>query len=189
VAAPHPDLDVELGFKGLTVENWLTPDPALELFVRMSIVGPIQITPDQWAEKFLAVRLDVKVPRDVRRLFAVARSVFVYGAFFYPLYGLGEERLFVVADAAVLHRYRGAGGALQANGQWPRYVERLQWLHDEALFDADSFERWQALRKLRNLAAHPEQQTVLPPGQALEMLTTIARDINALFAGANQPAA
>lgn len=176
-----PEFDVELGFKGLAADNWLTPDSTLELFVRLSVVGPIQITAEQWAERFIAVELAAAVPIEVRRLFAVARGVLVYGGLFYPLYGLGEERLFVVADAAILHRYRRAGGTRRPNGAWPRYVDRLRWLNRAGALDGAELERWQSLRELRNLAAHSEEQTLMTPSDALRMLEVVARDINALF--------
>jgi hypothetical protein len=178
---PDPDLDPELHFKRLTPENWLKPDATLDHFVRLTARGPGTITPEEWAEGFLSVTLDRRVPLEVRELFAVARAAFVYGSFFYPLYGLGRERLFVVADAAVLHRYRAGGGQQLANGQWPRYADRLAELGRAGTLDSPTLERWQALRKLRNLAAHAEYQVVVPPGQALAMLKMLVRDIDDLF--------
>jgi hypothetical protein len=175
------EVDPDLGIKRLTTDNWLAPDPTSALFVRLSVIGAIPITPAEWAEHFLCVTLADRVPRDVRQLFAVARAVMLYGAFFYPLYGLGQERLFEVADAAVLHRYRLAGGARQTNGRWPRYLDRLRWLAACHVLDEETLAQWQAFRELRNAAAHPEQQTIVPPGPALQMLTVVAREIDSLF--------
>jgi hypothetical protein len=177
-----PDLDPVLRFKRLTPNNWLRPDATLAHFVQLTAAGAVPISAQDWAERFLAVELDARVPLEVRQLFAVARAVFVYGAFFYPLYGLGQERLFTVADAAVLHSYRANGGQRSAKGEWPRYVDRLRALGAAGLLDPLSLERWQALRTLRNLAAHADRQTIVMPGQAFGMLETVGRDIDSLFA-------
>jgi hypothetical protein len=178
----NPDLDSELRFKRITLGNWLDPDPTLQLFVRPSVVGAIPISADEWTRRFLAIELDALVPVEIRRLFAVARGILVYGALFYPFYGLGEERLFVVADAAVLERYRSTGGLPTHSGHWPPYAARLRALADRGILDAESLGRWQSLRELRNIAAHPDQQTLTFPAEALQMLAAVARDIDALFA-------
>jgi hypothetical protein len=41
--------------------------------------------------------------------------------------------------------------------------------------------QWDAARHLRNIASHPTNQTILPPGMALTFLYRTADDINALF--------
>jgi hypothetical protein len=177
----HPDVDPELMIKRLTPQNWLEPDPASSIWARPSVVGAIPIRADEWAERLLAIDLSEVVPLDVRRLFAVARGAMLYGSFYYPLWGLGAERLFVVADAAAAAKYDAAGGVRKSSGRAPSYHDRLVWLRDEGVLDQASFERWDTLRKLRNSVAHPESQNVFPPTHALSFLTRVARDIDALF--------
>jgi hypothetical protein len=181
VSELHTDIDPDLLTKRLTPENWLDPDPANSMWVRLSVVGPIQILPQEWAERLLEINVADAVPLDVRRLFAVARGAMLYGSFFYPLWALGSERLFVVADAAVAAKYDAAGGTRRANGRLPTYHARLMWLRDQGLLDQPSIERWEMLRMFRNSAAHPEAQTLFMPTHALTFLTNVAGDINALF--------
>jgi hypothetical protein len=107
--SPSNDTDpedrmAELRFKRLTVDNWQRPDPGLSIFVRLSLQdgSTRPISGDDWAREILAIELSERVPLEIRRLFAVARGALVYGYFFYPLYTLGAEQLFRVAEAAVL---------------------------------------------------------------------------------------
>jgi hypothetical protein len=174
-------LDPDLKYKRLDPENWLERDPALDHFVQFGVLGPRPITTQEWAEKFLSVELERDVPVDVRRLFAVARAIMLYGAFFYPLYGVAEERLFIVADAALLHRYEAEGGTRRSNGRWPTFDSRIKWLSSNGHLSPQQLEQWGTIRELRNLAAHPAAQTVFPPGTAFGMLRNVARDINELF--------
>src|SRR4051812_12724748 len=95
------------GIKHLTVDNWRDPDEANAIFGEINrVTGQARILDgDDWARRFLAVELSEKTPEDVKTMWAAARGTLAYGAFFYPLYALGDEQLHRVADAAVLHRY------------------------------------------------------------------------------------
>lgn len=94
-----------MGFKPLTPTNWLQPDPTSGIFGRVSpVAGPMRMDGEDWARRFLAVELASHVPEPVRDLFAVARGALVYGWFFYPLFKLGEEQIYRVAEAAARQR-------------------------------------------------------------------------------------
>lgn len=89
-------------FKKLTRENWSTLDPTASHNVWIDDEGNTRpVTPDDWAEEILQVQLSNKVPSELRNLFEVAQGVLCYGAFFYPLYTLGDEQIYRVLDAAV----------------------------------------------------------------------------------------
>jgi hypothetical protein len=177
----NPDIDSELEIKRLTPENWLEVDHNSSIWVRPSVVGPIAVRPQEWAERLLAVDVDKCVPLNVRRLFAVARGAMIYGSFFYPLWAVGSERLFAVADAAVAAKYEAEGGTRKLNGRLPPYRQRLEWLRDHGTVSDEAFERWDTLRQLRNAAAHPESQSIFPPTHAVAFLTNVAHDIDTLF--------
>ncbi len=91
----------EFGFKNITSENWLEPDPILRGFVKLTLHGPEQITSDDLFDDILEHRLSEFVPREVKALYEVARGAMCYGYFFYPLYTLTYEQLFRVAETAV----------------------------------------------------------------------------------------
>lgn len=172
----------DLSFKQLSVENYQEPDPVLAPFVRMSNKdGSIRIlTGDDWAEKILAVELSEQVPLEVRRLFAVARGALLYGYFFYPLYTLGAEQLFRVAESAVGQKCRDLGVPAKKLEDMT-FQKRLSHLVDEGVIPAPDHRRWDALRHLRNLTSHPKDQTILLPHTAIGELQMIAADIDAMY--------
>jgi hypothetical protein len=58
----------------------------------------------------------------------------------------------------------------------------IEFLVQRGTIPSSERERWVAARKLRNLASHPQQAVVNPPGAVLGTLTLCARDIDGLFA-------
>jgi hypothetical protein len=55
-----------LGFKRLTADNWIDPDPVNRHFARISpIAGPVSMEGGVWARKFLAVSVADHVPGEV----------------------------------------------------------------------------------------------------------------------------
>jgi hypothetical protein len=167
-----------LGFKQLTIENWLAPDSATALFARMSPDG--QASPMQgqdWLGPLLQPCLSEAVPTQVCRLFEVARGALAYGYYFYPLFTLGAEQMSRVAETAVRLK-------CEAEGIVPRrdnYQSRLESLRDRGIMSVREWEQWDDLREIRNMASHPEDQTILLPAMAIGLVERIAQCINALF--------
>jgi len=96
-----------------------------------------------------SVVLDERVPLEVRRLFEAAKRTLLYGPFFCPLFALGEEQLYRVADTAVLMKYRSLNGPRR--GRHGSSLEsRIQWLRKKGALTTEQAERWDALRELRN---------------------------------------
>ena len=90
----------ELGFKTITSENWLQADPAFRVFCKSTGQKTVEtVISDDLLRRILKPRLSESVPKQVRALFEVARCSMCYGHFFYPLFILGEEELFRVAEA------------------------------------------------------------------------------------------
>jgi hypothetical protein len=169
-----------MGFKDLTPNNWDAPDPVSELFVRPSpIVGVVSMNGNDWARLFLGVELSDRVPQDIRDLFAVARGTMVYGWFFYPLFQLGQEQLFRVAEAAARERYHALGG----EDEQPAFYDSVEYLVEHGAIAAEGKERWEGFRYFRNAGSHPRRQVVMPPGPIAGALMTMAERIEALYAG------
>jgi len=168
-----------MAFKELTPNNWDQPDMTNANFVRLSpIAGFVPMNGNDWARAFLAAEMSDEVPEEIRDLFAVARGALLYGWFFYPMFRLGEDQLHRVAEAAAARRYHELGGTAKR----PRFARTIDWLVKHGAIPAADKQRWHAARELRNIGSHPEQQWVLPPGQALTMLTVTAESVNSLFA-------
>ena len=170
---------ITLGFKKLTVKNWLQPDKVSSLFGGI-LPGDGKfhpITGDEWVQEILKPKLIEKVPAEVQRLFEVARGTLVYGYFFYPLYAVGIERLFQVVDAAVTHKCKIMG----APSSEKTFEKKIKWLARKRIITRDEEEMLNTTRKLRNMASHLEDQTILPPGPTIGIFERITKQINSLF--------
>src|SRR5882672_4084968 len=101
----------DLGFKTLSPENWLEPEPVMSVFKTISLNDSTvsHISRDQWLSRFLKAQLDSAVPLEVRRLFEVARGAATYGYFFYPLYTLAGQQLYRVAETAISIKCKSLG--------------------------------------------------------------------------------
>jgi hypothetical protein len=169
---------IELGFKKLTLENWLQPDPVSSMFGRIDDDGhAYPIEGDDWLRNILRPRLEEAVPIEVQRLFEVARGALAFGYFFYPLYTLAGEQLFRVAEAAVTRKCK----EMKAPGSIKTFNAKLSYLIEHSVIPAQDKDSWDAIRNLRNIASHPERQSIVTPAMAIGMLASIADSISTLF--------
>lgn len=171
---------VNLDFKNLTKENWLQPDQISYSFLKLSMVdGRVSpATGEDWISLFLRPTLSESVPANVRALFDVARGSLAYGYFFYPLYALAGEQLFRVAEAAITAKCE----QIEASHSLYNFNSKLRHLRKRKIISEQEFSQWNDLRKMRNEASHPKDQTILPPGPVSIILESIAERINTLFA-------
>lgn len=167
-----------MGIKEINLDNWMEPDKVLRGFVRITPDGKSKtLAGDDYLKLILKPCLIKSVPNEVQTLFEVARGAMVYGYFFYPLYNLALEQLFRVAEAAVTFKCK----ELNAPKSRDKFSKKIKWLVSEKIIREEEFNRWDAIRHLRNFASHPKDQTILPPGSATGMMEDIAGQINALF--------
>src|SRR5947199_4604690 len=169
---------MSLGIKILTAENWLQPDPTSTIFVQVSApdgnISPM--SGDDWVKLFLQPSLAKTVPEEVRKLFEVARGASAYGYFFYPLYTLANEQLFRVVECAVSTKCQLLGAPKRVK----TFQEKIGFLSDKNIISNQDFFWWDAVRNLRNLSSHPQEQAILPPGAVASTLYRIAEQINGL---------
>ena len=159
--------DQFLEFSRITGENWLLPD-------RKDYV-PIGVTKEQWSAMFLKPELAPSVPRDVIRLFEIARGCMLYSWFFYPLATLGAEQCTRIVECAVWARC----SALQRESEY--FGENLRTLIATGVISRSDEPRWQALRALRNDRSHSKALMLLDPVQAAGFLRNTAEFVNSLF--------
>jgi hypothetical protein len=166
------------GVKHPTVGNWLQPDETGRGFAEINLATGEQrpASADHWAQRFLAVNLDVSVPAEVRQMWEVARGVALYGWFYYPLYAIAEHQLRRVADAATVHRCQQAGGPSNAS-----FRRRVDWLIEERIIPVEKKSRWEAIRELRNETTHASIRHLVMPLDVLGVLDLLQAEINALF--------
>lgn len=171
-----------IGFKKLTVDNWIEPDKVSSSFVGISTVdGQVHtISGNEWVSHILKPNLIEAVPTEIRALFEVARGALAYGYFFYPLYTLAGEQLFRVAETAVNLKCKEMGAPRSKD----TFQQKVNYLIQIKAIPQQKKETWNAIRRLRNMASHPELQSILPPGPVIGIVEGIANEINSLFSGA-----
>lgn len=101
----------------------------------------------------------------------------LYGYFFYPLFTLACEQLTRVAEAAVTEKCKQIGASKSVN----TFQKRVAYLQKANVLSEVEYAQWGTLRSLRNIASHPDQQTILPPGITLGFVLEISSLINRLF--------
>jgi hypothetical protein len=170
---PEPE-----GVKRLTLDNWLEGDDAIKAFRRLSPEGQqYPLTQQDLAEGFLSIDVSPGVPTEIKALFRRAQAVCVYGYFFYPFYALGLEELARVGEAAIVQRFEDEDGPKTHQ----TFARRVAWLHGQGVLDAAQRSWWDSIRQLRNMASHPEMQTLIAPGEVRGDLRRIAHAISCLF--------
>lgn len=158
-----------LGIKNVTHKNWLHPDP---------LMHSLMMPDEEWVVSILKPELKNIVPLEIRKLFEVTRCSMLYGYFFYPLFTLAYEQLLRVAETAISKKCKQI--TVEKIGR-NRLIDKLKYLKNTNNLTDEEFLQWNLLRELRNIASHPDQQTILPPGISLRFLSDISELINALF--------
>ncbi len=168
----------ELGFKQITVLNWQEQDEVLSVFVKLSrIDGSVApMTEEDWIPPFLEPKLNEAVPIEIVRLFEVARGTLIYGYFFYPLFTLGIEQLSRVAEAAIRYKCHQLGASKADSKTFEKGIAFL--IAQGIITNPDD---WENIRKWRNWSSHPNEQSQLSPGLALDVFRNIAKEISSLF--------
>lgn len=167
-----------LGIKIITHENWMSPDPLMKNLVILENDKISIMSAGDWAISILKPKLSETVPLEIHKLFEVARASMLYGYFFYPLFTLASEQLFRVAEAAISEKCKQITADKIGKNTFKDKVGRL---NKDKLFSDEEYTKWNSLRNLRNIASHPNEQKILPPGIALEFIFNISELINNLF--------
>ena len=167
------------GIKALCLENWMIPDPLMGNLVMFSNDGGMasSMSGHDWASTILEHNLAERVPNEIFQLFEVARGSMLYGYFFYPLYTLAFEQLTRVAEAAVSEKCKQIGICKSIK----TFDKKLKYLQCNNVLSDVKKAQWDSLRKLRNIASHPDQPTILPPGPIVGMVAITVGLINELF--------
>jgi hypothetical protein len=163
----------DIGFKRLSLENWLTPDTAWS-GVLMSYSSPNQC--EGFVYDLCEKHLDVSVPLPVRKLFETARGALVYGVVFYPLLTLGAEQLLRVFETAVSMKCE----LMNAPEIW-KFSQKISWLVKHSAIPRIDEDRWDIVVRLRNEASHPKDQQIFNLAMTLTILDLAAELINPLF--------
>jgi hypothetical protein len=170
-----------MAIKKITSENWLERDGAQFAAVEYTSLNDSYgylMDGSDWIRNFTEPELSDRVPEEVQSLFEVARGALCYGYFFYPLYTLGFEQLFRVAEAAITIRFTQLGGDRTKVTNLKGRIDFLKNKNELTVSEASS---WSTMREFRNRVSHPERQNIHPPGQVVGALQHFVRMVNDLF--------
>ncbi|MCH8303838.1 MAG: hypothetical protein IIB94_01775 [Candidatus Marinimicrobia bacterium] len=169
----------KLKIKKITIDNWLMPDiESMQIKMTNRITGKTKALSDKERINSISkIILSESVPSQVYNLFEVAKGTLIYAYFYYPLYSLAAEQLFRVAETAVFYKCR----ELNAPKRLKIYLKQIEYLASNGQLNKTEKWRWDALRRLRNIGSHPEDQNLIVPNLSFAFFTQISRDINKLF--------
>ncbi len=168
----------ELPFKKIDLENWLQPDPVSSGFAKGKDEKDwVHYEGEDYLAEVLEPALIPEVPTEVQQLYEMARGMYAYGYFFYPLFTVGMEYTYRAADAALFHLCDG----MAVPEGVTNFKRRIDLLVKEKLINSEDEEVWEGIRKLRNTFSHPKQAMFLPPTMAIGSIQAIANAINKLF--------
>jgi hypothetical protein len=166
------------GFKQVTVANWAEMDDTIQF--------PAPVADETWVKACLHVQLNPQVPKDIAAMFEVARGSMIYGWFFYPLITLATEQFHRILEAAARTRCAQLGLPTSRTSKAGKpiainFSDIIQALIKAGEIKPTDLRRWEATRKLRNWSSHPERQSILSPGMALNEIDSTATLLHRLF--------
>lgn len=97
----EPDWNALYGLKEdpiLSISKIIQRDPIVDAFVGLSAIEDVQ-------KAICDVQLIPSVPEEVKRVFNLAKELFVYGYFKYPFFTVSQHYAFLALESAVRHRY------------------------------------------------------------------------------------
>lgn len=93
-----------LPFKKIDLDNWLEPDNVSAGFAKGNDEnGWVYYNGEDYLAEVLEPTLISEVPADVQQLFEMARGMYAYGYFFYPIFTVGMEYTYRAAEDALFH--------------------------------------------------------------------------------------
>jgi hypothetical protein len=171
------------GVKQVTVENWMKADEASVIWRQMTSVAK---TESQWAEFFLGPTLGPQVPKEISRLFEVARSAMMQSWFYYPLATLGMEQCFRLMETGARLRCEAAGIATTKVSKSGKQIdttfkEKIEAMRLQKIISDAHAQKWEAIRALRNFSSHPSRRSIFDPGQAQGTLVLLVETLKEMF--------
>lgn len=166
----------EFGFKKLDENNWLKSDIE-ELHRVLPNNSTRPILPREWIDDIQKSKLDDSTPFEIQKLFEVAKGTMIYGYFFYPILTLSSEQFTRVAETAINIKCNTINCPKARN----TFSKKVDWLLQESILSKDLHTKWKSIVKLSNMFSHPSRQNIFNPVMAINLMDTVARNINYLF--------
>lgn len=190
-------------------EHYFEPDPTNEFFPLLSLDKHYEVV-------LQCCQIHEDVPEDVRSYFNTILTLYLYGWLYYPFFTLASERSFFAVEMALRKRLppkklnkkgrdprnlvdllrEAKDSGLMRDEGFPSLENRRASAEEEAeILGRDPEPQPEepyvdvligAFPWLRNHFAHPNMQSIMPPGPALDGLILAAEIINQLWAKQQQ---
>jgi hypothetical protein len=168
----------KMNLKKIKLENWLEPDPVMNIFKRLLSDGKTQIiTKEEWLKEIYNSKLTDFVSNEIHDLVEVARGTMTYGYYYYPIFTFAVEQFTRIAETAISKKCE----FLNAPKSIKTFNDKFNWLSKLPEYKSLSQIRWESIRKLRNKFSHPSKQSIIPPGIAIELMNNVIDEINTLY--------
>jgi hypothetical protein len=162
------------GIKAITLDNWDMPD---EISIKtLGMRG--QTDKERWVQfcsEIINIDLIGTAPIEVKKMFEVSKGIIIYGYLFYPLFTVGLEQMYRVAESAIKYK------CLEIGCNNKNFNQGIKKLNECGLLDKEQINDWEYIRGARNRASPPMDQTIFTPGMILGFLKMVSKNINALF--------
>lgn len=167
-----------MGFKELTLDNYLVADKVMSIFCVIEHDGiPRTQTADEWFENIHSLKIREDLPEELKRLMTVAQGSMIYGYFYYPLFTLGAEQFTRIADTAIKIKCE----SLNCPKEIKNFRQKIHWLFEQGEFNEDEKKQWLGAVKLRNKVSHPDDQWTITPAMAINLMRNLYLKIEKLF--------
>jgi len=123
------------------------------------------------------------VPDPVRAHFERCRALHTYGCFRYEFFALATEQAYFTLEAGLRARYRADTSTPQRRDPSKMGMQDLlRWGREQGLlYGQRNRVAEEALRQLRNMAAHPDVPPLLTPGISAGAIRDVAEILNHLW--------
>ena len=168
----------DFSYKKLNENNWLEPDKLLSGFHRVKSDDTTKpLTISEWFAEIYKANLEDYVPDEIHKLFEVARGTMTYGYFFYPIFTFSSEQFTRIAETAVNIKCV----TLNLTKSRTTFKKKVDWLFENSFISDNSYNKWKSTIDLRNKFSHPLRQNIITPFMAINLMDSIATNINQLY--------
>lgn len=152
-------LEMHVDAERLSVENHLMIDSRMQEWSPhgLNLTGRIY-PPHQFIEICFSYHLSNQIPVEIRAMYERGKATMSYGIYHYPLITVACDHLYRMMEAAVYH-YLKINDA-PAFKERATFYDMLKTCNEQGYICEDMFPRWEATRKLRNMASHKKKENI-----------------------------
>ncbi len=150
----------------------------------LSLIKPDQrclimgIDSEKLVETINGISLNDNVPEPIHEQIEVCKKLCVQSYFVYEFATVAMERSFMIIESALKAKYAQLGNRVN---RYTTLGPLMDWAIKEKIITDVPSEILKAVKKMRNIFAHPIQQSIDTPSSAINMLKKNVELINSIF--------